>query len=117
MDDDVNIHKLLGRLFKKLSIELDSVFDGCDLLPRYKKKILQGEKYVLVIMDLTIPGGVGGREAVIQLKNYDPDAKVIVSSGYSNDPVMANFEEFGFVDVLPKPFTIQEIKSILEKHI
>ncbi len=117
LDDDANIHKLLNRLFKKLSIKLDSVYDGKEILSKYKEKDLQGEKYNLVIMDLTIPGGIGGREAITHLKTYDPAVKVIVSSGYSNDPIMSDHEKYGFVDVLPKPFTIREIKNILEKHI
>ncbi|WP_371801633.1 PAS domain S-box protein [Candidatus Lokiarchaeum ossiferum] len=116
LDDDANIHKLLQRLFKKLSIKLDSIYDGKEILEIYKKKDSMGEKYDLVIMDLTIPGGIGGQEAISRLKSYDRNVKAIVSSGYSNDPIMSNYEKYGFIDVLPKPFTIQELKTIIEKH-
>ena len=116
LDDDANIHKLLKRLFKKLSIKLDSIYDGKDILDKYQEKDSMGEKYDLVIMDLTIPGGVGGQEAIIRLKSYDENVKAIVSSGYSNDPIMSDYEKYGFIDVLPKPFTVQELKNIIEKH-
>ena len=68
-------------------------------------------------MDLTIPGGLGGKETIKRLKEIDPDAKVIVSSGYSNDPVMADFKEYGFMAVIMKPYSIEELSKILHNVI
>lgn len=67
----------------------------------------------LIIMDLTIPGGMGGQETVKKILQLDPDAKVVVSSGYSTDPVMANFREYGFSAALIKPYDINELKKII----
>jgi CheY-like chemotaxis protein len=68
-------------------------------------------------MDLTLPGGLGGREATRQLLDMDREARVIASSGYANDPVMANFAENGFKAVLPKPYSTEELTSTLEAVI
>jgi len=67
----------------------------------------------LTIMDLTIPGGMGGKEAVRKILAINSEAKVIVSSGYSNDPVMANFKDYGFRAVIVKPFQLMELRKIL----
>jgi DNA-binding NarL/FixJ family response regulator len=64
-------------------------------------------------MDLTVPGGMGGIEAIEKLKAIDPDVRAIVSSGYSNDPVMSNFREYGFKGVIAKPYRSQELSAIL----
>ena len=66
-------------------------------------------------MDLTIRGGKGGRETIEELLTIDPAAKVIVSSGYSDDPVMSNFEEYGFRDVIKKPYKLDEVASVLRR--
>lgn len=71
----------------------------------------------MVIMDLTIPGGVGGREAIKRLLVIDPHAKVIVTSGYSTEPVMANYREYGFVGRLFKPFKLEELKREIVRVI
>ena len=68
-------------------------------------------------MDLTVPGGMGGKEAVQKIMETDPQAKVIVSSGYSNDPVLANFKKFGFSAVLTKPYKIETLSSIINEVI
>jgi two-component system cell cycle sensor histidine kinase/response regulator CckA len=70
-----------------------------------------------VILDLTIPGGMGGKETVHQLLALDPDVRAIVSSGYSNDPVMANYASYGFCAAVKKPYLVQEMSRILHKVI
>ena len=66
-----------------------------------------------VIMDLTIPGGMGGKEAIKRLLEIDPEVKAIVSSGYSNDPIMADFKKYGFCGVVAKPYTLEELGEAL----
>lgn len=73
-----------------------------------------GSPFDVVIMDLTIPGGMGGEETIKKLKAFDPNVKAIVSSGYSNDPIMANFKKFGFANVLTKPYQIRELARIID---
>jgi DNA-binding NarL/FixJ family response regulator len=64
-------------------------------------------------MDLTIPGGMGGKETIQKLLKIDPEAKAIVSSGYSNDPIIANFQQYGFSGCAVKPYKIEELESVL----
>ena len=68
-----------------------------------------------MILDLTIPGGKGGREVVHELLQINPEAKVIVASGYSNDPVMANYAKYGFAASLAKPFELKVLKRLINK--
>ncbi len=68
-----------------------------------------------IIMDLTIPGGMGGKQAVQEIYKIDPDAKVIVSSGNSNDPIMANYQEYGFLAAMVKPFKLQNLRAVVSR--
>ncbi len=70
-----------------------------------------GKPFKLVILDLTVPGGKGGKETIEKLRKIDPDIKVIVSSGYSTDPVMAHYREYVFMEVIMKPYTLRKIES------
>jgi CheY-like chemotaxis protein len=72
-----------------------------------------GVAFDIVILDLTVPGGMGGSEAINKILQIDPDAKVIVSSGYSNDPVMANYKEHGFSGIITKPFLLKNLKDTI----
>ena len=80
------------------------------------KEAQESEKpYDAVILDLTIPGGMGGKECVSKLLEIDPEAKAIVSSGYSDDPVLANFQEYSFKGMMPKPFNSQSLSKVLHE--
>ena len=68
----------------------------------------------MVILDLTIPGGMGGKETIERLLELDPDVKAIVSSGYSNDPVVANYRDYGFTTVVSKPYMMDELREALQ---
>ncbi len=70
-----------------------------------------------MILNLTVPGGMGGQEALHQLKALDPDVRAIVSSGYSNDPVMANYAHYGFCGAVKKPYLVQEMSRVLDEVI
>ena len=72
-----------------------------------------GSPYRAVIMDITIPGGMGGKEAIKYLYEIDPQVKAIVSSGYANDPVMAEYKDYGFAGVLAKPYTLDALEDVL----
>jgi DNA-binding NarL/FixJ family response regulator len=81
----------------------------------YSEALAKGRRYDAIIMDLTIPGGMGGKEAIQDLLRLDPTVKAIVSSGYSNDPIMSNFKDFGFAGVVAKPFQIEDLSNVIEK--
>jgi len=81
----------------------------------YREALASGNPCDAVILDLTIPGGMGGRETIARLREIDPGVRAIVSSGYSNDPIMANPREFGFQEMVSKPFQMQEIGEALQR--
>ncbi|MCB5230590.1 MAG: response regulator, partial [Candidatus Cloacimonas sp.] len=81
---------------------------------KYQEMKELGQKFDLVILDLTIPGGVGGKDTVKKILEYDPDAVCIVSSGYSSDPVMADYQNYGFKAVLGKPYSFNQLGSVVK---
>ncbi len=115
LEDDPSISKILSKMLKRLNYIPVITEEGKDTVEEYIRSLEMNAKYKLLIMDLTIPGAMGGKEAIEILKEIDPDIRAIVSSGYSNDPVMANPTEYGFIDFLKKPFTLTELKDILIK--
>jgi PAS domain S-box-containing protein len=117
MDDDKMIRDLGARALKQLGYEVDVAHDGNEVLELYQKAMVTRKPYDVVITDLTVQGGMGGKEAVSNLLKIDPNVKAIVSSGYSNDPVMANYEAYHFRGVLTKPFMIDELSHKIESLI
>ena len=91
--------------------------DGGEAIELYREAKENSKPFDVVIMDLTIPGSMGGREAIKRLIEIDPNVKAIVSSGYSNDPVMAEYTKYGFRDVITKPYKIEELSKTLAKVI
>jgi len=113
MDDEDIIRETLGKMLKRLGYTVSTAADGHKAINLYQKARHLNEPFDLLMMDLTIAGGMGGKETVKKLLEIDPAAKVIVSSGYSNDPVMADYQEYGFSGILPKPYKIEEVNQIL----
>jgi CheY-like chemotaxis protein len=89
------------------------VADGEQAINKYQELQDCGVSVDLVIMDLTIPGGVGGQEAAQKLLQIDPEAKIIVASGYSNDPIMANYKDYGFLAAVTKPFDLKDLSDAI----
>lgn len=104
MDDEELIREVADAMLRKLGFEVTLSSEGSEAIDLYINAQEAGQPFTAVIMDLTIPGGMGGKETIKKLLQIDPQVKAIVSSGYSNDPIMANFKEYGFVDVLIKPY-------------
>ncbi|MBU0968229.1 MAG: PAS domain S-box protein [Proteobacteria bacterium] len=115
MDDEELIRDVAAQILLKLGFEPHLAGDGSEALDLYIKAWKEGEPFAVVIMDLTIPGGMGGREAMEKLLAIDPAVKAIVSSGYANDPIMANYAQFGFKGVVPKPFTVPQLSRVLHQ--
>jgi CheY-like chemotaxis protein len=113
MDDEEMIRDLLAELLKSMGYQVEQAQNGREVIELYKKANETGTPHDLVIMDLTVPGGMGGKEAIAELLLINPDIKAIVSSGYSNDPIMADCRKYGFCGVLKKPFKIADLKNIL----
>ena len=114
MDDEELIRDVARDILKSLGYETDLARDGVEALDLYRKAKDAGKPYAAVIMDLTIPGGMGGEEAVKKLHAIDPDAKAIVSSGYSTGPIMSDFKAYGFSGVITKPYRIADMGATLQ---
>ena len=115
MDDEETIHGMVGRTLEMLGYKVESVYNGDEAIEKYKDALGSDKAFDIVIMDLTIPGRMGGKEAVGKLHEIDPQARAIVSSGYANDPVMANFAEYGFAGRVAKPVDIEELADTVKR--
>jgi len=115
MDDEDEIQEVLGKMLEHLGFDVDFASEGEKALSDYTDAFQQGSPYVATILDLTIPGGMGGKETLRQIKALHPEAAVIVSSGYSNDPVMGRFHEFGFSGVIAKPYNLLDLSKVLSQ--
>ncbi len=117
MDDDEQVRNITEKMIHKFGFEVSLASEGLEAVELYEKAFHDNMPYDVVLMDLTIPGGMGGKDAVQKVLAIDPDANAVVISGYSNDPVLSNFEEYGFKGMLVKPFKIEELKDIIEKTL
>jgi signal transduction histidine kinase len=115
MDDDDQIREMAAKMLTLFGYEVVQARDGEEALSLYQQGQQAGASVDLVIMDLTIPGAMGGKEAISKLLAIDPAAKAIVSSGYANDPVMANCRDYGFRAVISKPFQITALNDMIWK--
>lgn len=114
MDDEDMVGEIACQMMIHLGYDAIHVKDGKAAVDEYVRLLQTDEPFDVVIMDLTIPGGMGGKEAVVEILAADPGAKVLVSSGYSTDPIMTNFGDYGFVGVVNKPFDLASIKQTLD---
>jgi PAS domain S-box-containing protein len=115
MDDEEMVRDAAGEILRRIGYEVEFAKDGAEAIELYKKSKESGNPFDAVIVDLTIPGGMGGKEAIKKLLEIDPQVKAVVSSGYSIDPVMANFRKHGFRGVIAKPYKTKEISKLLHK--
>jgi CheY-like chemotaxis protein len=113
MDDETMIRELMTAMLKGLGFSSSTAADGKEALQVYRQAMDAGTPFDAVIMDLTIPGGMGGKETIQELLNMDPKARAIVSSGYAEDPILSHFEEYGFKGMLTKPYAMQELQKVL----
>jgi len=113
MDDEDMVGEIVCQMLQYLDFEAVRVTNGADAIVEYKKRYSAGTAFDAVIMDLTIPGGMGGKETVTAILAIDKEASVFVSSGYSNDPIMVNYKDYGFVGVIAKPFDMTAIQKTL----
>ncbi len=115
MDDQESILKMVGRMLNHMGYEAIFAMNGSQAVELYRDYYQSDKSLDLVILDLTIPGGMGGLRTIIELLKIDPNVKAVVSSGYSNDPIMAGYEDYGFCGVVPKPYTKAQLSEVLNK--
>lgn len=115
MDDDQSLQHAMRRLLERLGYEVDLARDGAELVERYASVYASGTPYDLVVMDVTVPGGMGGKRTVLRLREIDPQARAVVSTGYVADPVLTNYRDYGFRAAILKPCRTQELAQVLRQ--
>ena len=113
MDDEPYIRDVLSRMLQSLGYEVTSVSDAEEAVDVIRTALVQGNPFACAVLDLTIPGGMGGRDALVRLKEIQPGIRAVASSGYADDPVMASPESFGFAASLKKPYRMAAAAEVL----
>ena len=117
MDDEPTIRAVLGEMLHLCGYEWEAAKNGTEAITLYQQAKDSKLPYAMVVLDLTVPGEKGGKEVIKGLLQIDPQVKAIVVSGYSNDPVMADFRTFGFSGVVSKPFRLTELSQAVHQVI
>ncbi len=115
LDDEEMVREIAREMLIHLGYEVLLAKDGSEVMDYYRQCRQEGRPIDAFLIDLTIPGGMGGRETVEKLRQLDPRVKAVVSSGYSNDPIVANFRDYGFVGVVEKPFRVNELARVIHR--
>jgi CheY-like chemotaxis protein len=117
MDDEAAVREMIGKMLHCLGYEADYASNGSEAVRLYQKLRESGQAYDAVIMDLTIPGDMGGKETLKRLMEIDPGVKAIISSGYADNPVLVDYDQYGFCGVIPKPYEIRGLNKVLSEVI
>lgn len=117
MDDEDMIRSLVVQVLSRYGYEVIAVSEGSDALEQYQSARDAGHPFNLVILDLMMPEGMNGKEVIARLRQMDPAVKAIVSSGYYDDPAMANYREYGFVNTVPKPYKVHELIHVIQETL
>ncbi len=116
MDDEDLVREIAGEMLRDMGYTIIEARDGEEALRLCEEAKEKGEHIHCAFFDLTIPGGMGGREAIVKLRRFAPEMPVFASSGYSEDPVIARPADFGFTDSIRKPFALENLSDLLNKH-
>ena len=117
MDDETMIRNVGQAMITRLGHDIVCAEDGQKAITLFQEAKLSGFPFDLVILDLTVKGGMGGEEAIRKIREIDPDVKAVVSSGYSESPIVADYQAYGFSGVLSKPYRIESLKKCLDQFI
>jgi len=117
MDDEESIRVLASEMLRMCGYHFEMAKNGEEAVSLYQQAQERNSPFSAVILDLTVPGGLGGKETLVQLLQLDPNVKAVVSSGYSNDPIMAQYQAFGFHAVMTKPYSLMELRDVMYRLV
>jgi len=118
MDDEEGVRKVAGRLLKRIGYgDIEYAVEGDGAVNLYKEAMESGRPFNVVILDLTIPGGMGGEMTLKKLLEIDPAVIAVVSSGYADESVMSDYRRYGFKGMIAKPYTIEELRKSMQEVI
>ena len=117
MDDEESIREVLQILLPRQGFDVTTVADGLEAVESYKAARTDGCPYAIVILDLTVPGGVGGKEALALLRSLDPQVRAIVVSGHAGGKADEEFRSMGFTDAVAKPFQVQDLADVIRRNL
>jgi CheY-like chemotaxis protein len=117
MDDAKAVRDVTGAMLSHIGYDVEFARDGREAIALYREAKQSDDPFDAVILDLTVQGGMGGIEAIQLLLALDPHARAIISSGYSGDPIMSEYHEFGFKTAILKPYKMEELEDLLERLI
>jgi len=117
MDDEAIIRDAAGRILQAAGYDVACAAEGNEAVELYRKAAEMGRPFDVVILDLTVSGGAGGKETLEGLLEMDPSVKAIVSSGYSLDPIMVNYRDYGFTGVIAKPYKMRDLSETVKRAI
>ena len=117
MDDEEIIRQSVAKTLEILGYSVESRRNGKETLAFLAEEIRAGRSFSAILLDLTVPGGMGGKEVAVEIRNMNITIPLFVTSGYSNDPVMSNPINYGFAGSICKPFTIDDLAAMLNRHL
>jgi len=117
MDDEAIIRDAAGRILRAAGYDVECAAEGNEAVELYRKAAEAGRPFDVVLLDLTVQGGLGGRETVERLRDMDHAVKAVVSSGYSQDPVMVNYRDYGFRGVIAKPYKMRDLSETVKRVV
>jgi CheY-like chemotaxis protein len=115
MDDEEIVRETIGEMLSFLGYRTEFAKDGVEAIDLYVEALKSNEPFDMVILDLTVPGGMGGQEAMEEFLAIDPKIRAIVSSGYANNRIMSEYGRYGFVDVITKPYKLEELGETVSR--
>ena len=117
MDNEETVRKVTRKILERIGYEVVTVKNFSEVIKLYRQAKDSQKPFDIVIMDLTVPGGKGGKEVIKKLFEIDPGVKAILSSGFTYDPIILNFDAYGFCATISKPYNMEELREILHKVI
>jgi CheY-like chemotaxis protein len=117
LDDEPQVRNGIGIMLKHLGHKVELADKGSKAVAAYREGLENGQRFDLVILDLTIPGGMGATDVLNAIREMDGEARAVVASGYSYKPELQDFEKYGFVDRMQKPFRMNDLSEMLERHL